>query len=82
MAKKRKKKVFSSPEDRAIWEAGSLQNLRRLNERIERASAELTEGMTAAEREAWEEQHRDSKRALQYYIDRAEAEQEAKRKSA
>lgn len=82
MGKKRKKKIFSSPEERAAWEAHYEERQRELKRLIERAKAEVTRGMTPEEREAWEELHRDSGRALQYYIERGEAELEAKRKSA
>jgi hypothetical protein len=64
-----------------IEEEDHGQRTRELQGHIDR-KAEITQGMTPAEREAWEERHRDAGRALQYYIDRAKDEQEAKRKSA
>jgi uncharacterized small protein (DUF1192 family) len=79
---KKRKRIFSSPEERAAWEAGYEERQRELQRLIERAKAELTRGMTREEREAWEELHRDSDRALQHYIERGKAELEAKRKSA
>jgi hypothetical protein len=82
MGKRRKRKIFSSPEERAAWEAAFEERQRELRGHIERIKAEVTKGMTAQEREAYEELHRDSGRALRYYIDRAKAEQEERRKSA
>ena len=82
MGKKRKKRIFRSPEERAAWEAAYEERTRELEGHIDRIRTEVTAAMTPAEREAWEERHRDAGRALEYYIDRAKAEQEARRKSA
>ena len=82
MARKRKKRIFSSPEERAAWEATFEERQRELRRLIDRAKAEVTKGMTPEEREAWEELHQDSGRALQHHIERIKAELAAKRKSA
>ena len=41
MGKRRKKKIFESPEERAAWEKGYLENLNRLRAHEERIKAEL-----------------------------------------
>jgi hypothetical protein len=78
----KRKRIFISPEERAAWEARSQETLRRLNDHIERITAEVTRGMTPKERAAWQELHRDNDRALQFYLERGQTELEAKRKSA
>ena len=40
MAKKRKK-IFSSPEERAAWEKGYIENMERLRAHVERIKGEL-----------------------------------------
>lgn len=41
MAKKKRKKMFETPEERAAWEAQWDENQRRLLRRIEMIQAEL-----------------------------------------
>jgi hypothetical protein len=41
MGKKRKKKIFKTPEERAAWEKGYLENMDRLRAHVERITAEL-----------------------------------------
>lgn len=41
MGKKRKKKLFETPEERAAWEKKYMENLHRLEAHVERITAEL-----------------------------------------
>jgi hypothetical protein len=41
MGKKRKKKMFETPEERAAWEEGYMKNIRSMQARVEKIKAEL-----------------------------------------
>jgi hypothetical protein len=41
MGKKKRKKIFQTPEERAAWEAHSAETMERLNYYIDRIKAEL-----------------------------------------
>src|SRR5262249_24606578 len=81
MSRKKRKRIFNSPEDRAAWEARSQQRVLQLRDRAAKIRAETTADMTPEQLAAWDELHCDPQPALQYYIDR-EAERQARRKSA
>jgi hypothetical protein len=81
MSRKKRKRIFNSPEERAAWQARSQERVRQLRDRAVLIRAEITAEMTPEQLAAWDELHSDPQRALQYYINR-EAERQARRKSA
>jgi hypothetical protein len=81
MSRKRRKRIFNSPEERAAWEVHSNQRVHQLRERAALIRAEIIADLTPEQLAAWDELHSDPQRALQYYIER-EAERQARRKPA
>lgn len=80
--KRKKRKIFQTPEERAAWEAAAEHRQRELQGHIKRIRAELTKGMSSEERAAWEAAHADPQQALDARIERATAELATKKKYA
>jgi hypothetical protein len=67
MSRKKRKRIFNSPEERAAWEARSQQRVLQLRGRAAQIRAEITADMTPEQLAVWDER---------------EAERQARRKSA